>query len=643
MQQHADVVTDLKGNVIRAAQVRVLLLDGTLATIYAANGGAPTVNPLVSGARGEFAFYAPNGDYTLEISVEGRVFGTLGPIKLYDALEDADRASWSSLAADDGASRVTFTQAGAGSVPMPVQDKLRELSISIADKGGAVDILDNSAALLNAVNAGRSVYVPDGEWKVTSATDLPDHAYVWGPGKIYRTNAGPIFTATGKQDITIQCGLKGDLNSWALMFSNCQRIRVAHCRVEEIMLLQTDSATSAYATTTAANMCRDIMVYGNAGICTGTPNAISQQFIRLLYPRDFSVIGNTARGYRDFILAWGGDFATSGAIANERKCYNGLIEGNRATVLAAGIWTAMADNVLITGNKLYGNAFAEGLDAEGSTNITFNGNEAINFADGLTLFGINQNIRFRGNTITATANALRNASSTFAADYGLVELADNSFRAIGAACIGWVTGALGRLHMRGNRFDNVAITMTDAYAAEIVFNDNKLYYDYVPAALWMVRLGGLATGYTSQPKKSQILAKRNRIEWRGTGVAAKRAFGLSSSAVAHLVDLQQNEFIGIDEQISLEGSTGAMAAMIKRNIFDAAATYPLVLHGSSTGLTVIWQDNDRSDGMDAYGTNTPAAAFFSSGSRIWSNTPANGAAPGWIYRSGVWGPMAAIG
>jgi hypothetical protein len=142
MQHYADIVTDLKGNVIQGASVRVLLLDRTLATIYAANGGDPTGNPLTSGAMGEFAFYAPNGDYLLELSAGGAVLGTVGPVKLYDAQEDPERVTYSSLAEDDAATKI-------GHGPdETVADALaaRPTSTTLAGAGGAVLIgtSDNS-------------------------------------------------------------------------------------------------------------------------------------------------------------------------------------------------------------------------------------------------------------------------------------------------------------------------------------------------------------------------------------------------------------------------------------------------------------------------------------------------------------------
>lgn len=187
-----------------------------------------------------------------------------------------------------------FVQVGAGSVPRTVTAKLGE-SISITDKGATVRSADNSAAIQSAMNAGSHVYVPAGVWNVTASVALNSGQYVWGPGVIKRTTPGFIFTASGKSDITVSTNFQGDVNSWALSFKGANKVRVISCRATDIMLVETDSLTSAYATT-RADMSRDVIVHGNTGIATLTPNAVSQQFIRLLYTRDFSVTSNMARG-----------------------------------------------------------------------------------------------------------------------------------------------------------------------------------------------------------------------------------------------------------------------------------------------------------------------------------------------------------
>ena len=117
-----------------------------------------------------------------------------------------------------------------------------------------------------------------------------------GAGCDQAHHAGIHFTASGKSDITVSTNFQGDVNSWALSFKGANKVRVISCRATDIMLVETDSLTSAYATTTRANMSRDVIVHGNTGSATLTPNAVSQQFIRLLYTRDFSVTSNMARG-----------------------------------------------------------------------------------------------------------------------------------------------------------------------------------------------------------------------------------------------------------------------------------------------------------------------------------------------------------
>ncbi len=179
MQQHADVVTDLKGNVIKGASVRVLLLDGTLATIWAANGGAPTLNPIQSGQKGEFAFFAPNGDYLLEISAGGKVLGTQGPVKLYDVLDDGDAARLSSLAQDDGATKVGFGQRNVG-------DKLADLP-SMKDQGVSDAAADNLPAFVAAASGDIAHF------------DLPPGTYA---SQSFPSKAGATYQGRGAPTIS---------------------------------------------------------------------------------------------------------------------------------------------------------------------------------------------------------------------------------------------------------------------------------------------------------------------------------------------------------------------------------------------------------------------------------------------------------
>jgi hypothetical protein len=71
MQRFFDVVQDRSGNCIPNALVYVYASGGGLATLYSDNGVTTTPNPVTTNADGEYAFYAANGTYTLNIQATG--------------------------------------------------------------------------------------------------------------------------------------------------------------------------------------------------------------------------------------------------------------------------------------------------------------------------------------------------------------------------------------------------------------------------------------------------------------------------------------------------------------------------------------------------------------------------------------------
>jgi hypothetical protein len=71
--------------------------------------------------------------------------------------------------------KLQFLQAGAGAVTRSVQSKLRE-TVSVLDFGAVGDgSNDDLAAFQYAVDTGKDVYIPDGDWRLSGAVNVLTH------------------------------------------------------------------------------------------------------------------------------------------------------------------------------------------------------------------------------------------------------------------------------------------------------------------------------------------------------------------------------------------------------------------------------------------------------------------------------------
>lgn len=149
MQKYQDNVQTLDGRAIVGASVTVTEFPGGApATVYNSNGSGVITQPILTNGDGEFAFYAANGRYQLQVTGGGiSVAQTITDIVLFDP--------------DDGipASDLEFVQDGAGTVTRTQQDKSSD----------ALDIFDFiPPAEKAAIIAGTSTY--DAAGNITSAS-----------------------------------------------------------------------------------------------------------------------------------------------------------------------------------------------------------------------------------------------------------------------------------------------------------------------------------------------------------------------------------------------------------------------------------------------------------------------------------------
>lgn len=215
MQRFFDVVQDRSGNCIPNALVYVYVgSTSTLATLYSDNGVTLAPNPVTTNSDGEYAFYAANGTYTLQIQATGYDSQSRPGTILFDP-------------ADGGAlvaSNVAFTQAGSGAVIRTVQSKLEE-SVSVKDFGAVGNGTTNDyTAVLNALTAGKgkAVYFPAGTYLLNSSITMDStfsntDIYGDGPGTVIKTGSAATqatLRIRGANNISIR-NIKLDGNSAA--------------------------------------------------------------------------------------------------------------------------------------------------------------------------------------------------------------------------------------------------------------------------------------------------------------------------------------------------------------------------------------------------------------------------------------------
>jgi len=86
VQKYQNSIQDLKGNAVAGASISVYIFGtATLATIYSDNGVTPIApGELLSDAEGEFAFYAANGRYNVQVIATGLASQTTYDVLLFD-------------------------------------------------------------------------------------------------------------------------------------------------------------------------------------------------------------------------------------------------------------------------------------------------------------------------------------------------------------------------------------------------------------------------------------------------------------------------------------------------------------------------------------------------------------------------------
>lgn len=143
------------------------------ATYADSDGLVPNANPVILDARGEATIFW-DGAYKVVLKDANDV-----PIWTTDGIFDY----LVNLAKSTGASLVGWIQSGVGAILRTIQDKLREIQISVTDFGAdPTGVNDSTAAINNAIAAlisrgGGVLFFPRGIYKITSTITI-NTAYI---------------------------------------------------------------------------------------------------------------------------------------------------------------------------------------------------------------------------------------------------------------------------------------------------------------------------------------------------------------------------------------------------------------------------------------------------------------------------------
>jgi hypothetical protein len=284
---------------------------------------------------------------------------------------------------------------------------------------------DCRAALQTAVNTYEVVTMSADSFPVNGTVTLPSRTKIVGAGagstRIAQVMPGgndPANSLADRRYIFVASGNAAepvrDIHVEGITFYGTGVFEQAALRVEKgdsvvfrnndaraIGLVQTASyfdANANHSAMAAHHRSSRVHVKNNTG--RGTGNTGGLWAIELGYVNGAVVTDNYVAQYRVGIQWWGGqaDPGESNYTPN-RWVHNVTIDRNRVDTTEAGIWGANGDYVRVGGNTVR-DCLDVCLDAEGSNDVSFNGNWVFNAGEGaLAVFFNSSNIRFAWNEV----------------------------------------------------------------------------------------------------------------------------------------------------------------------------------------------------------------------------------------------------
>lgn len=196
MQKYQNNVQTLDGRAIVGASVTVTEFPGGApATVYNSNGSGVITQPILTNGDGEFAFYAANGRYQLQVTGGGiSVAQTITDVILFDPSDGG------AIDAEDISYTAPYTGATTRTQDSKNTDLVSASDFDDVDPTGAASSLTGIQAAINAIADG-TVLIQPGTYLMNGDITISNKAAgssVGGHGGFRIEATGVVFTGTGK-------------------------------------------------------------------------------------------------------------------------------------------------------------------------------------------------------------------------------------------------------------------------------------------------------------------------------------------------------------------------------------------------------------------------------------------------------------
>jgi hypothetical protein len=277
-------------------------------------------------------------------------------------------------------------------------------SVSVASYGAVPnDAGDDTQAFQAAVNAAREVYVPAGDYRISSTVNIPADTRLYGAGATSRListapNLYAMLDAVGPNDspvydvvvehLKFQGGSGDRIHAFRTRWG--QRVRFSDNVVRTVGMINVDNSS-------------DVQVLRNDGE-GGT--AANQHAVDMNFSRLVTVRGNQVRNYTVGIQWWGGEAdPRRGGFSRVKGAGSMAIDSNTVANVSAGIWGSNGEHIVAQGNTVE-NCADVCLDAEGSHDVRFVGNTARNAGSMvMASFYFSSRIVFENNIVSQDGRA----------------------------------------------------------------------------------------------------------------------------------------------------------------------------------------------------------------------------------------------